>query len=82
MSVKAARRFYRVDSNRDLQYLDAGESASAENRWTFEVAWEVANKGMDTCFFYYHLSLLFTICSKALEIGLCKFAILYSDLAV
>jgi glycogen(starch) synthase len=44
MSVKAARRFYRVDSSRDLQYLDAGESASAENRWTFEVAWEVANK--------------------------------------
>lgn len=45
MSVKAARRFYRVDSSRDLQYLDAGESASAENRWTFEIAWEVANKG-------------------------------------
>jgi len=45
MSVKAARRFYRVESSKDLQYLDAGESASAENRWTFEIAWEVANKG-------------------------------------
>jgi len=44
MSVKAARRFYRVESSKDLQYLDAGESASAENRWTFEIAWEVANK--------------------------------------
>lgn len=45
MSVKAARRFYRIDSAHDLQFLDAGESASAENRWTFEIAWEVANKG-------------------------------------
>ncbi len=46
MSVKAARRFYRVDSAHDLQFQDAGETASAENRWTFEIAWEVANKGM------------------------------------
>lgn len=46
MSVKAARRFYRVDSAHDLQFLHSGESASAENRWTFEIAWEVANKGM------------------------------------
>ncbi|KZS05401.1 putative Glycogen synthase [Daphnia magna] len=44
MSVKAARRFYRVDSAHDLQFLHSGESASAENRWTFEIAWEVANK--------------------------------------
>lgn len=44
MSVKAARRFYRIDSAHDLQFLDSGESASAENRWTFEIAWEVANK--------------------------------------
>lgn len=45
MSVKAARRFYRVDSAHDLQFIDQGESAAAENRWTFEIAWEVANKG-------------------------------------
>jgi glycogen(starch) synthase len=45
MSVKAARRFYRVDSAHDLQFLHSCESASAENRWTFEIAWEVANKG-------------------------------------
>lgn len=44
MSVKAARRFYRVDSAHDLQFIDQGESATAENRWTFEIAWEVANK--------------------------------------
>jgi hypothetical protein len=46
MSVKAARRFYRVDSAHDLQFLHSSESASAENRWTFEIAWEVANKGI------------------------------------
>ena len=45
MSVKAARRFYRVDSAHDLQFLHSCESASAENRWIFEIAWEVANKG-------------------------------------
>lgn len=48
MSVKAARRFYRVDSAHDLQFIDQGESATAENRWTFEIAWEVANKGKIT----------------------------------
>jgi hypothetical protein len=45
MSVKAARRFYRVSSGHDLQLLERRETATAENRWTFEVAWEVANKG-------------------------------------
>jgi len=44
MSVKAARRFYRVSSGHDLQLLERRETATAENRWTFEVAWEVANK--------------------------------------
>lgn len=44
MSVKAARRFYRIDSAHDLQFLDSGEAVSTENRWTFEIAWEVANK--------------------------------------
>lgn len=62
MSVKAARRFYRVDSSRDLQYLDAGESASAENRWTFEIAWEVANKGEMIDFTILGLVSFFFIC--------------------
>lgn len=41
---RASRRFYRVESSTDL--FDRGESAQSENRWTFEIAWEVANKGM------------------------------------
>ncbi|KAF6207963.1 hypothetical protein GE061_016412 [Apolygus lucorum] len=45
MSNKASRRFYRVDSGCDLsRILDRGFSAGQSNRWTFEVAWEVANK--------------------------------------
>lgn len=41
-----ARRFYRADSMVDLSgFLDRGFSANLENRWTFEIAWEVANKG-------------------------------------
>lgn len=40
-----SRRFYRAESALDLSgYLDGGESANYENRWTFEIAWEVANK--------------------------------------
>ncbi|XP_059621008.1 glycogen [starch] synthase [Phlebotomus argentipes] len=39
------RRFSRVESAGDLLgYLDRGHSANRENRWTFEVAWEAANK--------------------------------------
>lgn len=49
MSVKAARRFYRVDSAHDLRFQDGVETALAENLWTFEVAWEVANKGISSC---------------------------------
>lgn len=46
-----ARRFYRAESNADLlSYLDRGQSAFKENRWTFEIAWEAANKGMLNCF--------------------------------
>lgn len=46
-----ARRFYRADSMVDLSgFLDRGFSANLENRWTFEIAWEVANKG--TCQFF------------------------------
>lgn len=39
------RRFSRVESGADLKdYFDRGDIASRENRWNFEVAWEVANK--------------------------------------
>ncbi|XP_071632715.1 glycogen [starch] synthase isoform X2 [Temnothorax longispinosus] len=42
---RASRRFYRVDSTNDLfEFMDRGYSAQHENRWNFEVAWEVANK--------------------------------------
>ncbi|KAK0089385.1 hypothetical protein PV325_007543 [Microctonus aethiopoides] len=42
---RASRRFYRMDSSHDLSiHLDRGLSAEQENRWSFEVAWEVANK--------------------------------------
>lgn len=44
---RANKRFYRVDSSHELRaYLDRGQAANQENRWTFEVAWEAANKGM------------------------------------
>ncbi|TGZ32229.1 Glycogen [starch] synthase [Temnothorax longispinosus] len=44
---RASRRFYRVDSTNDLfEFMDRGYSAQHENRWNFEVAWEVANKGV------------------------------------
>lgn len=40
-----SRRFSRVESSGDLLgFLDRGHSANRENRWTFEVAWEAANK--------------------------------------
>lgn len=39
------RRFSRVESAGDLLgFLDRGHLANRENRWTFEVAWEAANK--------------------------------------
>lgn len=42
---RASRRFYRVESQNELlAYMDKGELASCQNRWTFEAAWEVANK--------------------------------------
>jgi hypothetical protein len=37
--------------NELLAYMDKGEMASCQNRWTFEAAWEVANKGEKV--FYY-----------------------------
>lgn len=45
--LKVSKRFYRAESALDLlEYLDHGEQAQVENRWTLEAAWEVANKGM------------------------------------
>nr|XP_022920491.1 glycogen [starch] synthase [Onthophagus taurus] len=41
----STRRFYRGESSANLlACLDRGLTAEEENRWTFEVAWEVANK--------------------------------------
>jgi hypothetical protein len=43
---RASRRFYRMESQNELlAFMDRGEMASCQNRWTFESAWEVANKG-------------------------------------
>lgn len=42
---RASRRFYRVDSAHDFaSFMDKGQRAACQNRWTFEIAWEVANK--------------------------------------
>ena len=35
----------------DQFYFDRGATAAAQNRWVFEVAWEVANKGRSACQF-------------------------------
>lgn len=46
---RASRRFYRVDSSNDLlEFMDRGYTAQHENRWNFEVAWEAANKGIQS----------------------------------
>jgi glycogen(starch) synthase len=43
---QASKRFYRVDSNYDFTaFMDRGQTAAYENRWVFETAWEVCNKG-------------------------------------
>lgn len=43
---RMSRRFYRGESTTNLLlYLDRGMTAEEENRWTFEIAWEAANKG-------------------------------------
>lgn len=43
---RSSRRFYRGESYSNLLALmDKGQQAEEENRWTFEVAWEAANKG-------------------------------------
>ncbi|XP_054259800.1 glycogen [starch] synthase-like [Macrosteles quadrilineatus] len=42
---KSNKRFYRVDSGHDFSvFMDRGQRAALHNRWTFEIAWEVANK--------------------------------------
>lgn len=44
---QASKRFYRVDSNYDFTaFMDRGQTAAYENRWVFETAWEVCNKGI------------------------------------
>lgn len=67
-----SKRFYRVESQQDLMaYMDRGEMAQQENRWTLEIAWECANKGTGklceckcgyhcTCLFYQFIILLFS----------------------
>ncbi|KAB0802584.1 hypothetical protein PPYR_04770 [Photinus pyralis] len=42
---RITRRFYRGESYSNLlNFLDRGSLAQEENRWTFEIAWEAANK--------------------------------------
>lgn len=52
-SNRMSRRFYpRMDSINfaDSSYFDHGLSAEVENKWVFEVAWEVVNKGQCSLF--------------------------------
>ncbi|CAG2178221.1 unnamed protein product, partial [Oppiella nova] len=47
MTSRMGRRFYRLDTmpaTGGQGYLDHGMSAQIENKWVFEVAWEVVNK--------------------------------------
>ena len=40
------RSFKNTEPETESQfYFDRGATAAAQNRWVFEVAWEVANKG-------------------------------------
>ncbi|KAK7075291.1 Glycogen [starch] synthase, liver [Halocaridina rubra] len=41
---RVSKRFYRVDSMRNLELFDKGETAAQENRWIFEISHEAANK--------------------------------------
>ncbi|XP_022660462.1 glycogen [starch] synthase-like [Varroa jacobsoni] len=41
---RVSKRFYRLDGTQAEEVLDRGKSAALENRWVFEVSWEVANK--------------------------------------
>lgn len=42
VSNRMNRRFYRIDS---IPEGDHGLTAEHENKWCFEIAWEVVNKG-------------------------------------
>ncbi|CAG0889988.1 unnamed protein product [Darwinula stevensoni] len=39
-----SKRFYRVDSMKDISFFDKGELARIQNAFVFEISWEVANK--------------------------------------
>ena len=44
-SKTTKNRFYRFESQADLsRYMDYGVHFAEENRWCFEIAWEVAHK--------------------------------------
>ena len=42
---RVSKRFYRLDQRTQVENLDRGETAAAENRWVFEVSHEAAHKG-------------------------------------
>ncbi|GAB6025988.1 hypothetical protein CHUAL_011954 [Chamberlinius hualienensis] len=42
MERRVSRRFYRLDYDEGV--MDRGVTAAAQNRWLFEISWEVANK--------------------------------------
>lgn len=44
MSSRLAKRFYRPEGVEDT-VLDRGATAESENRFVFEISWEVVNKG-------------------------------------
>ncbi|XP_055951045.1 glycogen [starch] synthase-like [Argiope bruennichi] len=43
MTSRLSKRFYRPEGTED-SVLDRGATAEAENRWVFEISWEVVNK--------------------------------------
>lgn len=44
LSNKLSKRLYRFDGVGD-DFLDQGLTAELQNQFTFEIAWEVCNKG-------------------------------------
>lgn len=44
MTSRLSKRFYRPEGVED-SILDHGATAESENRWVFEISWEVCNKG-------------------------------------
>lgn len=44
MTSRISRRLYSI-KGMDDDYLDRGHTAELENKWVFEIAWEVVNKG-------------------------------------